>query len=597
MKKKILSGVLALCLVFGSAAAMPQGVFDDVTSIGVSAVNSKSAKDITKLTPSEFKQFLNSTDSIRRAIVHYNDPNDLDSYPGTLSVNGKGKYLEANQIPLGAELTMTPNKSLIPAGKVVCWKIDINMMINQPSDDLEYVQVFVDCPRVYKSEKFDIPDFAIEDLMKTAEKYKIDLNTFDWKKLELDFNIYAEYEVCEHYNATCVDGKAATCTEAGNECYYYCSICQKYFADWECKNVIPKDSWIIPATGHKFGEWETTSFDIEKGTLTQYRMCENCYTSENRTINDAIVRFKGSGRYATAAAISKGAYPDKADTVVLANGTKFADALAGATLAHVNGAPILLTEANSLPADTLAEIKRLKAKNVIILGGSASVGQEVKDKLAENNLDVKIVKGKTKYATAVEIAKATQAKTEQDPTEIFFVSADKFADALSVSAVAAKKNAPIIYLPKTGSIDADTAAYLKSVKGKIKNAYVIGGSGVIGADVMAAAGKALGLTVDKNIVRVKGKTKYDTCVEVNTKFADVLNGTAICVATGEDFPDALAGGVFAAKNTAPLFLASGSLSENQKSYLKTKKAENIFVFGGSKSVPNDLVQSIATASL
>ena len=38
MRKKFLSGLLALCLVFGSAA-MPEGVFDDVTSIGVSAEN------------------------------------------------------------------------------------------------------------------------------------------------------------------------------------------------------------------------------------------------------------------------------------------------------------------------------------------------------------------------------------------------------------------------------------------------------------------------------------------------------------------------------------------------------------------------------
>ena len=36
-KKRLLSLALAATMLFGSAAAMPQGVFDDVTSISVSA--------------------------------------------------------------------------------------------------------------------------------------------------------------------------------------------------------------------------------------------------------------------------------------------------------------------------------------------------------------------------------------------------------------------------------------------------------------------------------------------------------------------------------------------------------------------------------
>ena len=40
MKKKVLSGLLALALVFGSAAALPQGVFDTAPTITASAVSS-----------------------------------------------------------------------------------------------------------------------------------------------------------------------------------------------------------------------------------------------------------------------------------------------------------------------------------------------------------------------------------------------------------------------------------------------------------------------------------------------------------------------------------------------------------------------------
>ncbi|MBQ3936334.1 MAG: hypothetical protein II722_04680, partial [Ruminococcus sp.] len=39
MKKKVLSGLLALALVFGSAAALPEGVFEISSNITASAVS------------------------------------------------------------------------------------------------------------------------------------------------------------------------------------------------------------------------------------------------------------------------------------------------------------------------------------------------------------------------------------------------------------------------------------------------------------------------------------------------------------------------------------------------------------------------------
>ena len=126
----------------------------------------------------------------------------------------------------------------------------------------------------------------------------------------------------------------------------------------------------------------------------------------------------------------------------------------------------------------------------------------------------------------------------------------------------------------------------------MKNAYVIGGEGVISNDMMKKAASALGLS---KAVRVAGANRYSTCVEINKKFASVLTGKSICAATGLNFPDALAGGVFAAKNKMPLFLADNTLSDEQSGYLKNKKASKLYVFGGSGAVPNKLIQSISKA--
>ena len=124
---------------------------------------------------------------------------------------------------------------------------------------------------------------------------------------------------------------------------------------------------------------------------------------------------------------------------------------------------------------------------------------------------------------------------------------------------------------------------------------MIGGEGVISNDMMNKAAAAVGL---EKATRVAGQNRYETCVEVNTKFADLLTGEGICVAKGLDFPDALAGGVYAAATKQALFLADGKkLQDCQSSYLKTKNAAKITVFGGTGAVTDELVKIIAKASV
>jgi putative cell wall-binding protein len=116
--------------------------------------------------------------------------------------------------------------------------------------------------------------------------------------------------------------------------------------------------------------------------------------------------------------------------------------------------------------------------------------------------------------------------------------------------------------------------------------------------MMKNVASALGLKVGSTVQRVAGANRYETCVAVNKKFKSVLSSDGICVAKGLDFPDALAGGVYAAKTRQALFLADGKkLQDVQSSYLKGKNAAKITVFGGTGAVPDDLVKIIAKASV
>ena len=314
------------------------------------------------------------------------------------------------------------------------------------------------------------------------------------------------------------------------------------------------------------------------------------YAKNTKVNYTAHARIAGNDRYATATRISFNTF-SKSDRVVIAYGLNYADALAGVPIANALGAPILLTAKDSLSADTLAEIKRLGATKATILGGEGVISQKVEAQLKSNGVSFERVAGSTRFETSVKAAKRLEAAAGA-PSEVFFVSGGGFADALSVSSVAAIRKAPIIYLNANGTIDSATRSYLASMKGKIKKAYVIGGTGAVSDSALKAAGSLLGITP----TRVDGSNRYATSVAVANTFKSIFTSTSICAAKGLDFPDALAGGVFAARQKAPMILADNQLTSYHNTYLKSKNVETIFALGGTGAVPDSVVKSMAAIS-
>jgi uncharacterized repeat protein (TIGR02543 family) len=78
------------------------------------------------------------------------------------------------------------------------------------------------------------------------------------------------------HKLTKTDAKAATCTEAGNEAYWTCSGCGKYFSNENGTNEIEKDSWVLKTLGH-----DMTKTDAKEATCTEdgnneYYTCSRC---------------------------------------------------------------------------------------------------------------------------------------------------------------------------------------------------------------------------------------------------------------------------------------------------------------------------------
>lgn len=94
-----------------------------------------------------------------------------------------------------------------------------------------------------------------------------------------------------------------------------------------------------------------------------------------------VRRLRGPDRYGTAAAVTAHAFTRRVDTIYVATGASFADALAGAPAAVQDGAPLLLVEGDRLPAPAAAELDRLRPRRIVILGGERSVSLRLEREL------------------------------------------------------------------------------------------------------------------------------------------------------------------------------------------------------------------------
>ena len=268
-----------------------------------------------------------------------------------------------------------------------------------------------------------------------------------------------------------------------------------------------------------------------------------------------VVRLAGESRYETAADVALERFdPADVDTVLLATGTNFPDALAGGSLAAALGAPILLVAPGELPDVTAAALATLDPDEVVALGGEVAVGEDVLAAAASAaGATADRISGDDRYATATAIADAL-GDAGGDLTRAFVAIGTNFPDA--VAAGPATAGAPILLTDGT-ALSGPTAAWLDRVRPAAVTA--VGGEAVLLPAVLdAAAASAGGAAVD----RLAGESRYLTA----TAIADTL-GTGddapdtVYVAVGTNFPDALTGGPAAAAEGAPVVLAAGGADE------------------------------------
>ncbi len=299
-----------------------------------------------------------------------------------------------------------------------------------------------------------------------------------------------------------------------------------------------------------------------------------------------VDRLAGTNRFSTAADVAtETGYPTGLDTVYIASGLDFPDALAGAALAGKNDAPILLVRPDRIPTATDRALSSLRPKRIVVLGGTGAVNSTVKEQLttystANTADEVTRLAGTNRFSTAADVATETGYPTGLDT--VYIASGLDFPDALAGAALAGKNDAPIL-LVRPDRIPTATDRALSSLRPK--RIVVLGGTGAVNSTVKEQLTTYSTANTADEVTRLAGTNRFSTAADVATETGYPTGLDTVYIASGLDFPDALAGAALAGKNDAPILLVRPDrIPTATDRALSSLRPKRIVVLGGTGAV-------------
>ena len=282
----------------------------------------------------------------------------------------------------------------------------------------------------------------------------------------------------------------------------------------------------------------------------------------------------------------------QSDWAIVATTAGYYDALSASGLAGLLDCPILMTSPTSLTDATSALIKSKGVKNVIVVGGTSAVSDNVKKQIEKLGVKVERVWGNTAIGTANKIYERGKKVGSGWGKDAIVATASGYQDALSIAPYAYAKKAPIFLAKGKPGTLADTSS--KAIKnGGFSRTIITGGTAAVASSVESQ--------VTKTTKRLAGNTAYGTSRKIADFCIKEGNMTAahMGVATGRSYYDALAGAALCGKKNSVLILADDGNSNTVDNVVKpNKKAleKSCYIFGGTSAVSTSVENKIKAAS-
>ncbi len=156
------------------------------------------------------------------------------------------------------------------------------------------------------------------------------------------------------------------------------------------------------------------------------------------------------------------------------------------------------------------------------------------------------ISGKDRITTSVEISKSAYTTSEN----IVLASGFNFADALSAGQLASALDAPLL-LSSQNKLDSQTKNEIERLKAK--KVYVVGGDNAISKTGIDTTLKSKNI----DVTRLEGQDRYSTSQKVMEKTKEIINPEYLLIASGKNFPDALAATSFFVNHKSVMVLSDG----------------------------------------
>lgn len=296
-----------------------------------------------------------------------------------------------------------------------------------------------------------------------------------------------------------------------------------------------------------------------------------------------VHRLAGPNRFITSADAAQRLWFDGAETMTVATGLDYPDALAGAAVAASADAPVVLATRDELPSSVRQTIIDRAPERVRLLGGeavlSSQLAQEIRD--LPGSPEVDRIAGADRFASAQAAADAAGGVADGD---VAVADGGGYADALAAGSLAAGDAPTPVVLASDDKVEADIS--------QASRALLIGGPASVSPEAEADADAQTGVTR-----RLAGPTRWATSLQVaDFTLTDRLTGDVpLVVATGEGFADGLSAGAIAARSGGPLLLIpTDGPTDAQARWIADhhQRLTGAWIVGGAEAISPAAVEQI-----
>jgi putative cell wall-binding protein len=295
----------------------------------------------------------------------------------------------------------------------------------------------------------------------------------------------------------------------------------------------------------------------------------------------APARIQGTDRFDQAAKVVASKYTT-AETVYLASGEVFADALSAGSVAGVHGAPLLLTKKGELPAVTKTALTALAPKNIVVVGGPATITPAVLDGLKRDFATAEVVRiaGADRFAVSRALIEDAMFGVPSS-SYVYLADGRNFPDALSATPAAVSVNGPVLLL--NGGAGELSPAEIALIDGLgVAKVRIAGG--------LASVSQGIQDQLEDrklDVSRSAGADRFEAAVNVNAEAFAAAD--TVYLASGEVFPDALSAGPIAGENSSPIFLSrSGCIPPAVLDAIERLAPTHIVILGGTATLSSDI---------